>query len=58
MPAEEKMKAVVKMLLEYTISGNESKQLRKDTSPIIISAKTEMTQQDCTSSTPVSGHLY
>ena len=57
MPAD-KMKAVVKMLLEYTISGDESKHLRKDTSPVIISVLTLMTQQDCTSSTPVSGHLY
>ena len=47
----------MKMLLEYTVSGDESKQLRKDT-PVIILAKTLMTQQDCTSSTPVSGHLY
>ena len=36
----------------------ESKQLRKDTFPVIISVLTLMTQLDCTSSTPVSGHLY
>ena len=57
MSAEE-MKAVVKVLLDYSISGDESKHLRKDTSPVLILAKTLMTQQDCTSSTPVSGHLY